>query len=651
MSHVFVSYKKEDRRRVQRLVDGLTAEGVAVWWDVHIEGGAAWREEIRAKLEAAACVVVVWSEGSVGPDGHFVQDEAAFANRRGVYLPVAIDAVAPPLGFGQQQVLPLVGWRGNRRDHRFREVLASVLALVGTTGGPATGVDAPARQVRAVGRAWIVAAAAAAIAVLAILAAGWGAPFICSAARVACPVSPFAARAPANTLAVLPFANLSGDPGQDYFSEGLSEEVLSRLAQIPQLQVVGRTSSFTFKGAKADSRAIAAKLGVAYIVDGSVRREGDTVRVTAQLVEAKTGFERWSQTYDRKVQDIFAVQSDIAEAVARALSVQLAAPGKAALELAGTANPEAYDDYLRGRRLFEAGGGEMNQRDALAKFDTAIAADPRFAAAHAARSRTLLLMANQFLPADQLRGAYDDAIASARRAVELNPRLPETQASLAQALKYGTRDFAAAQLAYERALAVGGVGDASVLLGYGQFECEIGNTAAGLKALRRAVTLDPLNPLAYKALGLGSLSARDYPQTISAMRRALELSPGIDGARAAIGEALVLMGRPAEARSEFALEPEDWQRLTGQAIAFQRLGDRAAAQAALAELKADGDANAYQLAQVYSQWGDADAAFGSLNTAFRIGDAGVEMLKTDPLMAPLHHDPRFDQSVARAGNR
>jgi len=135
------------------------------------------------------------------------------------------------------------------------------------------------------------------------------------------------------------------------------------------------------------------------------------------------------------------------------------------------------------------------------------------------------------------------------------------------------------------------------------------------------------------------------------MRRALELSPGIDGARAAIGEALVLMGRPAEARSEFALEPEDWQRLTGQAIAFQRLGDRAAAQAALAELKADGDANAYQLAQVYSQWGDADAAFGSLNTAFRIGDAGVEMLKTDPLMAPLHHDPRFDQSVARAGNR
>ncbi len=648
MSQVFISYKTEDRARVKPLVDRLVGEGLSVWWDAHIEAGAAWREVIQAKLDAAACVVVVWSVHSVGPAGRFVQDEATRADRRGVYLPVTLDAVAPPLGFGQQQVLSLVGWRGARRDPRFADVLAATKALI--DGGPRPTPRAPARAGRrSLSRPGL---AAAVLAAMLALAAGWAlvrSPARrCAAVGVRCGSPPVPARsAPANSIAVLPFANLSGDPAQDYFSDGLSEELLGKLASLEQLQVAARTSSFKFKGSKEDSAAIAAKLGVAYILDGAVRRDGPLVRVSAQLVDAKSGFERWSQTYDRDTKDIFAVQSGIAEAVAQALKVRLLAGDIAAFGAGAAASPQAYDLYLRGRRLFDATADESSYRDALAKFDAAIAIDPRFALAHAARARTLLAIAIQFAKPDAMRATYDAALASARRAVEIAPNLALAQTTLASALVSGSLDFAAAKQAYGRALATGG-GDADVLTGYGQFSCLAGDVGPGLRALRRAAGLDPLNPRVYKTLGLGLIAARQYPAAIGAMRRALELSPGVNGAHAAIGEALLLQGRLAEAKSEYALEPESWERLTGQAIVFRRLGDAAGARAALEALIADGgDTSAYQLAQVRAQWGDADGAMAALDTAFRIGDAGLVLLKSDPLMDPLRHDPRFTARLAR----
>src|SRR5579859_7022104 len=417
MTDVFLSYKAEDRARVKPLVDALTAEGLSVWWDVHIEGGAAWRETIRSHLDGAACVIVVWSEASAGPAGHFVQDEASRARRRGVYLPVAIDPVDPPLGFGQEHSLKLIGWRGSRRDPRFTDVLATVRAMI--AGGPRPSPTARARAVRRGGRAPWLAVAGAVVGVAAVLAlAVFGTP----------------AKAPANSVAVLPLANFSADPAQDYFSDGLTEELISSLSRVGGLQVAGRTSSFKFKASKEDSKAIGAKLGVNYLVDGSVRRNGQVVRVSAQLVDAPSGFERWSQTYDRELKDIFAVQSGIAQAVADALKVRLLGGDIAALSRGGTTSPEAYDAYLRGRRLFDAGGAEEVYRDALARFDAAIAADPGFAAAYAARARTLLALAGGFVPPDKMHETLDTALASARRAVELAPKLAQAQAALGEVL-------------------------------------------------------------------------------------------------------------------------------------------------------------------------------------------------------------------------
>jgi len=635
MADIFISYKAEDRARVALLVDALAAEGLSVWWDVHIEGGVVWRDSIERELESAACVIVVWSIGSVGVHGHFVQDEAARGQRRGVCLPVAIDAVEPPLGFGQHQVLSLVGWRGARRDPRFLDVLAAARAVIAREPRPKPLAHVPRTRRRP--GVLIFIAAATSMAIVVAGAAMWS---------LHIGLGP---SAPPNSLAVLPFANLSGDPAQDYFSDGLSEELISTLARLKPLHVVGRSSSFHFKGSHEDGAAIGVKLGVTYLLDGSVRRDGGLVRVSAELADAKTGYERWSATYDRDLKDIFAVQSGIAQAVADALKVQLFGGDIAALSLNGTSSPEAYDSYLRGRKLLLEGADEASYRQALARFDAAIAADPRYASAYAARATALVYLASQFAGLDRLRATYDEALASARQGVELAPGLASTQTILAATLVYANHDFAGAKLAFARAKAEG-AGDAAVLLGYGLFTCELGDCKAGAAALRRAVALDPLNPGAYKTLGSVLIGARRYPDAIAALRKALALSPNISIAHNSIGNALMLQGDLAGAQTEYAAEPLAWARRTGEAMVLRRLGDVAGARAALAALIADGgDASAYQEAQVYAQWGDRDRAFSALDTALRLNDAGLLMLKVDPLLDPLRADPRFATHLARTG--
>jgi TolB-like protein/Tfp pilus assembly protein PilF len=647
MTDVFVSYKKQDRARVKLLVDALTADGLAVWWDVAIEGGATWRQQIQHNLDAAKCVIVMWSTASVGPAGHFVHDEAARANRHGVFLPVAIDAVEPPLGFGQHQVLPLIGWTGNRADMRYQDVLAAVTAKI--KGGPAPIPKAPRQALET--RHWKVPTAiAVGFAVVLTLMVVLTPARLCSSVGLSCTGLAGPARtAPANSIAVLPFANLSGDPSQDYFTDGLSDELIGALARLEALQVAARTSSFKFKGSKDDSKTIGSKLGVAYILDGSMRRNGALVRVSAQLVDAKTGFERWSQTYDRDAGDVFAVQSGIATAVAEALKVRLVGGDIAALSRGGTTNPAAYDAYLRGRRLFDLSAGEMNYREALAYFDAAILDDPHYAAAHAARARVLLTLANQFTPRAELRTTYDAALKSARRAVELAPDLAEAQATLATALVNANLDIGAARQAYARARQTGS-GNADMLVRAGMFDARTGNTAAGLKAIEHAVTLDPLNPRVFKSLGNALMIVRLYPDAIAAMHRALDLSPGVTLAHATIGDALVLQGRYEAAKSEYALEPLDYARLTGQAIVLDKLHDRAGANAALKALVGDDlGNNAYQQAQVYAQWGDTDRALKAIDAAFAAGDTGVLELATDPLMDPLRSEPGYAARIERLG--
>jgi len=606
---VFVSYARADQPRVEAIVTALTRRGYEVWWDRSIGAGASFTREIEASLRAADAVVVAWSGAAVASD--WVLDEAALARDLGRLAPIRLDATPLPLGFGQYQAIDFTGWTG-RADGTAIPALAAALDRIAGAGRPRPEhVVPPAAGWRR--RAMLAAGIAAPLAVAgAWLAHGLGVGGAKTVAGAA------GGAIGARSIAVLPFANLSGDPAQDYFSDGLSEELIDALARLGSLQVVARTSSFQFKGQRPDSALIGAKLGVAYLLDGSVRREGDTVRVSSELVTASTGFTRWSQTFERKLTDVFAVQDGISRDVAQALELRLVGPDAAALSRGGTESAEAYDAYLKGRSLIDAGGAEAVYRRALAQFDLAIVSDPSYAAAHAARAQTLVTLGDEYVAPAGLKAVYAAALDAAQRAAEL-------------------------------ALAAGG-GSPGILVDYGLFNCQLGDFGPGLAAASRAPPLDPLNPRVFKSLGYCLLDARRYDEAIVAVRRALALSPDSNGAHGAIGEALLLQGRPAEALREYDQEPIRWLALAGRAIAARRLGDVAGAEAARQSLAALPDAvTLYQQAQIQAQWGERARAVELLEAAQRAGDSGLTLLKTDPLLDPVRGEPRVAKLIASLG--
>jgi len=632
--HIFVSYARADRERVAPIVAALEAHGRRVWWDSHLAGGSAYAREIESALRAADAIVVVWTRTSVRSD--WVRDEATVGLERARLVPIKLDDAPPPLGFGQFHTIDLSHWNGAADAP---EIAQLVRALDRTGGGEVRRIARPAPPSGSglARRSLLVGAAAAPVLAL---GAWWlaGRPGLGGG-------SP----APAHSIAVLPFANLSGDAGQDYFADGLTEELIGALARLPSLQVAGRTSSFKFKGSKDTSAAIGSKLGVAYLLDGSVRRQGDQARISAELIDARSGFSRWSQDYDHDMKDVLATQASIAQAVAEQLKGALLGGEIAAISAGGPSNPAAYDAYLQGKRVFDLGGDEAAFRAALAQFDAAVADDQSFAAAHAARARVLLTIGDEFSGPAVHETMYAEALAAARRAVALAPGLAEAQATLADTLASAFLDFAGARAAYAQAIATG-AGLSEVLTRYGLFNCDIGEFAAGLAAANRATILDPLNPRVFASLGSSSYVARKYPEAIAAMRQALALSPKLNAAHERIGFALLQQGDAKAAAAEFALEPVGWLKQTGLAIARHRLGDAAGAEAAFRALTSDPDDIVYyQQAMVLAQWGQPDGAFAALDSAIASHDGGVVAIKADPSLDPLRADPRFAAVLRRLG--
>src|SRR5689334_17514305 len=328
MSDVFVSYKAEDRRRVQPLVQALQAEGLSVWWDEHIGVGDAWRETIERQLNEAKTVVVVWSKRSVGPDGGFVREEATRAQKRGVYVPILIDAVMPPLGFGESQATSLKSWHGNRSDPHYQAFLEAIRRICGVDCAPAA---AQSRGPIVTRRTAIAGGAAATVAIAG--AGGWAL------------LRNGGAGSSSDSIAVLPFQNLSGDPAQAYFSSGIAEEIRSALSRIAGLKVAGSTSSEAVRD--DDAKTVATKLAVSNILTGSVRQSASLIRITAELIDGSTGLDKWSQSYDRSPGDAIKIQTDIAANVASALSAALGQAARTAISIGGTTNAAAHDLYLK----------------------------------------------------------------------------------------------------------------------------------------------------------------------------------------------------------------------------------------------------------------------------------------------------------------
>jgi TolB-like protein/DNA-binding winged helix-turn-helix (wHTH) protein/Flp pilus assembly protein TadD len=444
---------------------------------------------------------------------------------------------------------------------------------------------------------------------------------------------------PPHSIAVLPFVNLSGDPSQQYFSDGLTEELLNSLTRINELQVAARTSSFSFQDEHPDILTVGRKLNVAAVLEGSVRRSGKTIRVTAQLNNAVTGFHVWSQTYDRNLGDVLKLQTEIANAVAGALKVTLLAFTK--IELGGTHNPAAFDAYLRGAQAARSANQVKDRQTALDDYTEAIHLDPKYALAFAGRSRLYTAYATSDATGTVIRESFDKAEADAREAIRLAPELAEGHVALGHFFSDGALDFTQAREAFKRALALA-PGDATVLRLSSKFLASMGQFDESISAGRRAVTLDPLNRRSHNQLGESLYFARRYREAIQAFGDTIALDPAFQEAYGHRGVAYYGFGDLSSARTSCETKPNVWMSQQCLAIVYEKLGRRAAAEAVLAKMRAAySDAAAYQYCTIYAQWGDRDRALEWLATAMRLRDPGLVNLKTDPLMDLLRKEPRF----------
>ena len=625
MVDVFVSYKAEDRRRVVPLVQALEADGLTVWWDAHIGGGVDWRDSIEEHLDAARCVVVVWSKRSVGREGRFVRDEATRAQRHRTYLPVRIDKVEPPLGFGETQAIPLNGWSGNRSDERYQSVLAAITSITsGTHPASQPKVSGPrfSRRTAMVSAGGAVAAAAA---------GGW---FL---------LKPGMARA--TSIAVLPFANLSGDPAQSYFSDGIAEELRAALARIPKMKVMARTSSEKVRD--DDIQTAATKLGVDNILTGSVRRSPSTIRINAQLVDGTSGLERWSEDYDRPAGDALDVQTEIAQRVASALRLELGG-GAAATNLGGTDNHVAQDLFLKAKATWQGNPNPERLREASVLFDEAIKLDPEFAEARAQKAVALLVFTQNFAAsgADYARDTAA-AEAEARSALQIAPGLQSGFAALAMA-RTGKFDFKGALADWQRAYT-----DESrvtdTVAEYSRFLSSVGRTSEGLEWADESISADPLNARSHQSKVWAYFCSRRYDKAADAARELLRWAPRRGPTLGRLGDSLLMLGRTDEALAAYVqCDPHYPSRLLGEAIVAWRKRDRAGSDRALARLKAlYGDTESYRLAGIHAQRGEKDLASAALDRAFAVKDFGMASLPTDPWIDPLRKEVRFKALQSR----
>jgi len=626
MSDIFVSYKAEDRRRVEPLVRALEADGFNVWWDTQIAAGAEWREDIQAHLDSARCVLVIWSKRSVGREGRFVRDEADRAQRRGTYLPVRIDNVEPPLGFGELHAIALQGWKGKRDSAAYRSLVEAIRAVM---AGEAPQIAT--EHGASISRRSALIGGGATVAVIAAVG-GWEL------------FKPGKAAA-ANNIAVLPFANLSGDPRQDYFSAGIAEELRSSLSLLQGLKVAGRISSEAVRN--QDAATAARRLRVANILTGSVRRGPGMVRVTSQLIDGKNGLEKWSASYDRPEGNVLAIQSDIAQNVVAALSVELGSAGVKALTVGGSTNAEAHDLYLRATTQVQNDDSEASLKEANALLDAAIAKDPQFAKAFAAKSRNLSYLADVGHTPKETADGYANAVAAGRRAIALAPRLPDGYAAVADAL-YGQRKIAEAMKQIDMGSSFA-PNDLQLLQSAVIAFVAGGQTRRAVDYANRMIDIDPLNPLSHRRRYYALFYDRQYDACIAEAQQTLKLAPGLALPPYFIALSLIMKRQPKEAQRYLEMLPSDLTvRLAGEAIVASKLGDRPLSNNKLDALQAGyGDAASYQFAEVYAQRDEPERAFAALERGFKVNDPGLNTLTVDPLFDPIRSDPRFEDMTRR----
>jgi TolB-like protein/tetratricopeptide (TPR) repeat protein len=433
--------------------------------------------------------------------------------------------------------------------------------------------------------------------------------------------------------------NLSRDADQDFFADGLSEELLDLFAKVPGLHVVARTSAFSFKGKEVDVRTIGEKLHVSTILEGSVRKAGDQVRITTQLVNGTDGYQLWSETYDRKLADVFAVQDEIARAVVETLKVRLLPSQLPTSKSHRTSDPEVYAQYLIGRHHL----GQARHDDylrAAASFRAALAAAPAFAPAWAGLATAHFWIADSADTPAEVASGQRQAIEAAERAVQLDPDLAEAYAARGLVRSGIQFDWKSAEADLARALALNPDDSETLALYSAAVLRPLGRLKDAIAATRKATELDPLNGRAWTALGGLLVCTRQPSAAREALNRSLELNPDQMFAAGWLGDLALLEGRPGETLEWYQRSTSPYSRLTGIALAQHSLGHARESQAALDELVAKyGHNAAFQIAEIHAWRGENARALEWLERARLQHDAGLRWLVIDPLFGAMRTDP------------
>ena len=477
MADIFVSYARFDKARVTPIVAALEAQGWSVWWDPAIAPGEEFDRLIAAELQRARTVVVVWTPTSV--ESRWVRGEARDGADRGILVPLRFEQATLPIDTRALHTIDLDAWNGAPDS----PLLQPLLQAIGSRLGSAQSL------------------------------------------QLSAPASlPITGRAGAS-ICVLPFVNMSGDPEQEYFCDGICEDVITDLSKVSALFVVARNTSFTYKGRHVDVPQLAQRLNVSHVLEGSVRKAGGRVRITAQLIDGRTGGHAWAERFDRDLNDIFALQDEISEAIVGALKLKLLPVEKQAIENRGTSDVAAYDIYLRGRQLIRR-EKEAESRAAAELFRQAARLDPSFAAAHAGLAQILALMI--FRRQELAKSMLAEARQASERALDLAPDLVEAWVSRA-IVHMVARESDDSALAYERALALDPrCFDAHYF--YARFYVTQGDHARAIEHYEKAFDINPENYLPMTLSSSGISGPRQCGW------RAVRRRAGMGGNRASAGD-------------------------------------------------------------------------------------------------------------------
>lgn len=654
-SDVFVSYASQDAAIANGVLAALERQGLKCWIAPRdVTPGALYADEIIRAINSTKVLVLVLSKSAIASPHIGKEVERASSKQRRI---VTVKTDASQLTTALEYFLSESQWIDLGNDgteaafaklvRAVRHQLAPVPPIPPVSAPDRAPLDHPQSAVR---RYWPLGAT---LAVVGLVLARFAidtfrssrhieAPIYTAALRPDTPAAPLASPAaftpPPHSIAVLPFVNMSGDPKQEYFSDGVSEELLNALANMKGLQVVGRTSSFSFKGQDVDLSTIAHKLNVGAVLEGSVRRAGNTVRITVQLIDAVSGFHLWSQIYDRNLGDILKVQTDVAGSVAQQLKISLVTDEVKKIEAHETSS-DAYAFYLQGRQALRQSNTKTEDDNAAALFRQSVAADPGFAEGWlylegALSDEVIDGLAKPEVVSAEMRHAADEVVA-------LEPGSATAHRAVAQIYWSLDWNWLAATAEYKHAYEMTPGNSAVVTQLADVTHAILGDETTALSLYRRAIDLDPLNASIYLQIGRYYLGIGKLPEAESAFRQSLVLNPK-GPASVSLCQALVARGEAIEALAVVQRVPDDSDRRWGAALVYQALGRKAEADATLADAeRLDAEDNAYSIAEIHAYRSEIDQAFAWLDRAYRQRDFSLSMLKSDPLLNTLRGDSRY----------